>query len=223
MISNYLGQQWVQAHGVTLSQNQYDFAQEKIKRLGLEDRVSIELRDYETLTGSYDKISSIGMFEHIGLDNMGRYFEKMNSLLRDRGMLLNHGIARTAKASSKAKRKIRPERKLILKFIFPGSELDSIGRTVDLLQIAGFEVHDVEGWRAHYAMTCKAWHDALVLNRDAAIAQVGSEKYRMWLLYLAGVSIGFTQGSIHLYQVVASKHAAKGLSELPLTREGLYA
>jgi cyclopropane-fatty-acyl-phospholipid synthase len=71
-------------------------------------------------------------------------------------------------------------------------------------------------------MTCKAWHDALVLNRDAAIRQVGPEKYRMWLLYLAGVSIGFTQGSIHLYQVVASKHVAKGLSELPLTRKDLY-
>lgn len=212
----------VQAHGVTLSQKQHDYTLGKIKGLGLEDRVTVELRDYETLTGSYDKISSIGMFEHIGLDNMNKYFGKINSLLRDRGILLNHGIARTAKATSKAKRKIRPERKLILKFIFPGSELDSIGRTVDLLQIAGFEVHDVEGWREHYAMTCKAWHDALVLNRDEAIKQVGSEKYRMWLLYLAGVSIGFTQGSIHLFQVVASKHAAKGLSELPLTRADLY-
>jgi len=212
----------VQAYGVTLSQKQHDFAQEKIKRLGLQDRVKVELRDYETLTGSYDKISSIGMFEHIGLDNMGKYFGKINSLLRDRGILLNHGIARTAKASDKAKRKIRPERKLILKYIFPGSELDNVGRTVDLLQVAGFEVHDVEGWREHYAMTCKAWHDALVIHRDEAIHQVGSEKYRMWLLYLAGVSIGFTQGSIHLYQVVASKHAAKGLSELPLTREDLY-
>jgi cyclopropane-fatty-acyl-phospholipid synthase len=212
----------VQAYGVTLSQKQYGFAREKIKRLGLEDCVRIELRDYETLTGCYDKISSIGMFEHIGLDNMAKYFGKIHSLLRDRGILLNHGIARTAKASRRAKRKIRPERKLILKYIFPGSELDNVGRTVDLLQIAGFEVHDVEGWRAHYAMTCRAWHDALVLNRDEAIRQVGPEKYRMWLLYLAGVSIGFTQGSIHLYQVVASKHAAKGLSELPLTRKDLY-
>ena len=212
----------VEAYGVTLSQKQHDYAQEKIRRLGLEDRVRVELRDYESVTGTYDKISSIGMFEHIGLENMPKYFGKIHSLLRDRGILLNHGIARTAKASQRATRKIRPERKLILKFIFPGSELDSIGRTVDLLQVAGFETHDVEGWRAHYAMTCKAWHDALVRNRDEAIRQVGEEKYRMWLLYLAGVSIGFTQGSIHLFQVVASKHAAKGLSELPLTRRDLY-
>lgn len=212
----------VEAYGVTLSQKQYDYAQEKIKRLGLQDRVRVELRDYETLTGTYDKISSIGMFEHIGLDNMPKYFARINSLLRDRGILLNHGIARTAKANRQAKRKIRPERKLILKFIFPGSELDSIGRTVDLMQVAGFEVHDVEGWRAHYAMTCRAWHDALIRNRDEAIRLIGEEKYRMWLLYLAGVSIGFGQGSIHLFQVVASKHAAKGLSELPLTRRDLY-
>ena len=212
----------VQAYGVTLSQKQHDFAQQKIKKLGLEDHVNVELRDYETLTGSFDKISSIGMFEHIGLDNMSKYFGKINALLRDRGILLNHGIARTAKASHRAKRKIRPERKLILKYIFPGSELDNVGHTVDLLQVAGFEVHDVEGWREHYAKTCKAWHDALVIHRDEAICLVGQEKYRMWLLYLAGVSIGFTQGSIHLYQVVASKHAAKGLSELPLTRKDLY-
>jgi cyclopropane-fatty-acyl-phospholipid synthase len=124
----------VQAYGVTLSQKQHDFTREKIKRLGLEDRVSVELRDYETLTGSYDKISSIGMFEHIGLENMSKYFGKIHSLLRDRGILLNHGIARTAKASRSAKRRIRPERKLILKFIFPGSELDSVGHTMDLLQ-----------------------------------------------------------------------------------------
>ncbi len=212
----------VEAHGVTLSQKQHDFAQEKIRRLGLQNRVTIELRDYQTLTGSYDKISSIGMFEHIGLENMSKYFDKINDLLRDRGILLNHGIARRAKTSSKAWRKVRPEQKLLKKYIFPGSGLDSIGHTVDLLQVAGFEIHDVEGWREHYAKTCKIWHDALVERREQAIEHVGPEKYRLWLLYLAGVAIAFSQGSTHVYQVVASKHAARGFSELPLTRKDLY-
>ncbi|MDQ6996466.1 MAG: class I SAM-dependent methyltransferase [Mariprofundus sp.] len=143
-------------------------------------------------------------------------------LLRDRGILLNHGIARRAKASNKAWRRIRPEQKLLKKYIFPGSGLDSIGHTVDLLQVAGFEIHDIEGWREHYAKTCKLWHDALVSNRDQAIEHVGPEKYRLWLLYLAGVAIAFAQGSTHVYQVVASKHAARGFFELPLTRKDLY-
>jgi len=212
----------VKAHGVTLSQTQYIFAVDKVKRLGLEDRVKIELLDYAKLDGTYDKISSVGMFEHIGIQNMPHYFGKINALLRDRGILMNHGIASRAKPNAKAIKRIRPERKLLLKYIFPGSELDSVGNTVNQLQISGFEVHDVEGLREHYGLTCKAWHDGLVANRDEAIRIVGEEKYRMWLLYLAGVAIGFTDGSMHIFQVVASKHASKGPAELPLTRDDLY-
>jgi len=212
----------VKAHGVTLSQTQHDFAVAKVKRLGLEDRVKIELRDYSTLDGTYDKISSVGMFEHIGIQNMPAYFGKINALLRDRGIVMNHGIASRAKANAKAVKRIRPERKLLLKYIFPGSELDSIGNTVNQMQISGFEVHDVEGLREHYGLTCKAWHDGLVANRDEAIRIVGEEKYRMWLLYLAGVAIGFTDGTMHIFQVVASKRASKGPAGLPLTRDDLY-
>lgn len=212
----------VKAHGVTLSQTQHDFAVAKVKRLGLEDRVTIELRDYATLSGTYDKISSVGMFEHIGIQNMPHYFGKIHSLLRDRGILMNHGIASRAKRDARAVKRIKPERKLLLKYIFPGSELDSIGNTLNLLQISNFEVHDVEGLREHYGLTCKAWHDALVANREEAIRIVGEEKYRMWLLYLAGVAVGFTDGTMHIFQVVASKRACKGPSELPLTRDDLY-
>jgi len=212
----------VNAHGVTLSQTQHDFTLAKVKRLGLEDKVKIELRDYATLTGTYDKISSVGMFEHIGIQNMPHYFGKIHSLLRDRGILMNHGIASRAKPHAKAVKRIRPERKLLLKYIFPGSELDSIGNTLNQLQISGFEVHDVEGLREHYGLTCKAWHDGLVANRDEAIRIVGEEKYRMWLLYLAGVAVGFTDGTMHIFQAVASKRASKGPAELPLTRDDLY-
>ncbi len=212
----------VTAHGVTLSQKQHDFAVQKIQRLGLADRVHVELRDYATLDGTYDKIASIGMFEHIGIANMPKYFQKINSLLRDRGILLNHGLSRHAKPSRRAVRKIRPERRLLLKYIFPGSELDNVGHTIDLLEICGFEVHDVEAWREHYALTARHWYRGLMARQEEAARFVGLDKLRMWALYLAGVSIGFADGSMHICQVVATKHDAKGPSGLPLTRADLY-
>lgn len=212
----------VRAHGITLSQKQLEYTQEKIKRLGLTDRVTVELRDYATVEGTYDKIASIGMFEHIVIVNMPKYFAKINSLLRDRGILLNHGISRRAKATRRAVKKISPERRLILKYIFPGSELDNVGHTAEVLEICGFEVHDVEAWREHYALTAAHWYRRLMARKEEALGFVGVEKLRMWALYLAGVSIGFADGSIGICQVVASKHAARGSSGLPLTREDLY-
>lgn len=212
----------VKAHGVTLSQKQFDYTAAKVKRLGIEDRVTVELRDYSTLEGTYDKIASIGMFEHIGLANMPKYFQKINSLLRDRGILLNHGISRHAKPTRRAARKIRPERRLLLKYIFPGSEIDNVGHTIDLLEINGFEVHDVEALREHYALTTRHWYKRLMARKEEAINFVGIEKFRIWALYLAGVSIGFTDGSIHICQIVATKHSAKGASGLPFTRADLY-
>lgn len=212
----------VKAHGVTLSQEQFDFTTEKIKRLGLADRVTVELRDYITLEGTYDKVASVAMFEAIGIANMPRYFQKINSLLRDRGILLNHGISRRAKASRRKARRIRPERRLLLKYIFPGSELDNIGHTVDTMELAGFEVHDIEAWREHYGMTCQHWYRRLMANREKAIGFVGVDKFRMWALYLAGVSTGFRDGSMHICQVVATKRSSKGASGMPLTRADLY-
>ena len=212
----------VKAHGVTLSQKQFDYTTAKVKRLGLEDRVTVELRDYSTLEDTYDKIASIGMFEHIGIANMPKYFKKINSLLRDRGILLNHGISRHAKPTKRAVRKIRPERRLLLKYIFPGSELDNVGHTIDVLEMNRFEVHDVEAWREHYALTTRHWYKKLMARKEEAINFVGIEKFRMWALYLAGVSIGFTDGSMHICQIVATKHSAKGASGLPFTRADLY-
>lgn len=212
----------VKAHGVTLSEKQFDYATAKVRKLGLEDQVTVELRDYSTLEGIYDKIASIGMFEHIGIANMPKYFQKINSLLRDRGVLLNHGISRHAKPTKRAVRKIRPERRLLLKYIFPGSELDNVGHTLDLLETNGFEVHDVEAWREHYALTTRHWYRRLMARKEEAINLVGREKFRMWAIYLAAVSIGFSNGSMHICQVVATKNSTKGASGLPLTRADLY-
>ncbi len=212
----------VQAHGVTLSQTQFDFAQAKLRRLGLEDQVTIELKPYEELDGEFDKISSIGMYEHVGIANYPKYFGKMRKLLVDRGMFLNHGITRRAKATDARFNKIRPEKRLILKYIFPGSELDHIGHSLQVMEAQKFEIHDVECWREHYALTCRLWHQRLYDKREAAIAHVGAEKYRMWIAYLAGVSLAFDDGTLRIYQTVATKHVGKGPSGLPPTRAHLY-
>lgn len=212
----------VKAHGITLSQEQHDYAQQKIDELGLGDQVSVEICDYADHTGNYDKISSVGMSEHIGSANYPRYFNKINSLLRDRGLMLNHAIARRAKATKRQAKKIRPERKFLLKYIFPGSELIPVGTTTDTLENTGFEVHDVESLREHYALTLKYWSKNLTANKEEAIRLVGPERYRLWAAYMTGGSVGFTAGSIKLYQVLASKRASKGLSGLPPTRADLY-
>ncbi len=216
----------VQAHGVTLSQTQFEFATERVRELGLEGQVKIELRDYATLDpktdGPYDKITSIGMYEHVGIAKLPAYFKKIAELMPDRGMLLNHGITRKAKSSKRSENRKRGGKSLLLKHIFPGSELDDIGNTIGVMESAGFEIHDVEGWREHYALTTKNWCENLSANEEEAIRQVGRERYRMWVLYLAAVSLGFEDGPMRLYQVVASKHKAKGSAGQPPTREHLY-
>ena len=212
----------VQAYGVTLSQEQYEAAVEKIKSHGMEKQVKIELLDYRTLEGEFDKISSIGMYEHVGIDNYPEYFSKIRSLLRDRGIFLNHGITRRAKKSKRHFTRITPGRRFILKYIFPGSELDHIGHTLEVMEANGFEIHDVEGWREHYALTTRHWCRRLESNRDTAIKIVGENKFRMWIAYLAGVSFAFQDGSLRIYQTVATKHGRKGGSTMPPTRKHLY-
>jgi cyclopropane-fatty-acyl-phospholipid synthase len=212
----------VKAHGVTLSREQAEFAQRRVAELGLADRVTIELRDYADLEGTFDKVSSIGMAEHVGIANLPRYFAKIRSLLRDRGLLLNHAITRRAKKGRHAFARIRPEQRLIKRYIFPGSELDHIGHTLESMESTGFEVQDVEGLREHYARTTRLWCQRLSAREQQAIDLVGPERYRLWVAYLAGVSFAFADGSLRIFQTVATKHRAKGPSGLPPTRADLY-
>jgi len=211
----------VQAHGVTLSQTQFDLAQEKVKRLGLEDRVTLELRDYRTLDGKFDKIASIGMFEHVGIDNHPAYFKSVKKLLAPDGLYLHHAITRPAKRDDKAFSKKRPEYVAMTRYIFPGGELDHIGMSTTNLERFGFEVHDVEGWREHYARTCRLWHDRLLANYDKAVQEVGEPKTRLWLIYLAGCSLGFARNTMRIFQTVASVRK-RGPAPLPPTRADLY-
>lgn len=209
------------AHGITLSEEQLAFSQEKVKRLGLAGQVTLELKDYTSVKGTYDKIASIGMYEHIGLANIPRYMGKVQSLLSRDGLFLNHAIARRAPRPSWRGRRMRPEQRAIAKYIFPGGELDDVGHSIVAMERAGFEVHDVEAWRLHYARTCRLWCERLTAERERAIAHVGEEKYRIWVAYLAGVSLAFSRGTLRIFQTLASR-TAKRPPRLPSTRADLY-
>jgi cyclopropane-fatty-acyl-phospholipid synthase len=117
---------------------------------------------------------------------------------------------------------LRPEYRLIQKYIFPGGELDHIGHTLAVMEGCRFEIHDVEGWREHYARTLRLWCQRLSLRKEEAVRLVGEEKYRAWVAYLAGFSFAFEDGFLRIFQTVATKHARKGVSGMPWTREHLY-
>ena len=212
----------VTAEGVTLSQRQHDYTVEKIGKLGLQDRVTVSLRDYLTLEGTYDKISSIGMYEHIGIANYPAYFKKVLSLLDDHGIFLNHGITRRGKLKAKTAGRVSASRSVLLKYIFPGSELDDIGHTIQIMEGCGLEIYDVENLRPHYGKTCRLWYERLIAQSETAIQQVGYERYRMWLVYLAAVARTFDLGAMRIYQTVATKRAMIAGNVLPQTRSDLY-
>ena len=211
----------VTAYAVTLSEQQVAYGQDKIKRLGLGERVKIELKDYSTVEGQFDKVAAIGIQEHIGIDNYPKYYATIQRVLKKDGLFLHHAITRPAKRDDRTFRRKRAEFALLTKYIFPGGELDYIGNTVTMLERNGFEVHDVEAWREHYQRTCKLWHDRLLANYDAAVREVGAVKTRLWLAYLAACSVAFERNGVCLYQTLASKRK-RGPSGLPPTRADLY-
>ena len=211
----------VHVTGVTLSERQLEYARAEAKRLTLDHLVRFELLDYAKVEGQFDKISSIGMHEHIGIANYPTYYSTISRVLKPGGIYLHHAITRPAKKDAKTFRRKNKEAALVTKYIFPGGELDHIGNTVTMLEQHGFEVHDVESWREHYQRTCRLWHDRLLANYDAAVAEVGEVKTRMWLVYLGGCSIAFERNTLRLYQTVTTK-AARGPAGLPPTRADLY-
>lgn len=210
----------VQGYGITLSEAQIAFAKDWAKQRGLQDKVKFEIRDYADLDGTYDKISSIGMYEAIGVSNNELYFKTIRRVLAKDGLFLNHAISRRAK-KKKTRFSSRAEQRALQKYIFPGGELDDIGHTIMGMEQIGFEIHDVEGWREHYQLTTKIWCERLTARREEAIELVGEETYRIWVAYLAGCSLAFGRGAARLFQTVAS-HNAKGHSPLPPTRADLY-
>jgi cyclopropane-fatty-acyl-phospholipid synthase len=208
----------VKAHGITLSQRQFDYATERVKRLGLQDMVTLELRDYRDLEGEavYDKVSSIGMFEHVGLANLPVYNATVMRLLRPGGLFLNHGITHDVEGW-------RPtlDAEFINRYVFPGGELDTISNILRGMEQASFEIHDVENLRIHYAMTLREWVKRLEANHEAALNYVSEDAYRVWRFYMAACAMEFEAEGTGIYQVLASKRGTMKLP-VPLTRRDLY-
>lgn len=208
----------VRGHGVTLSVRQLDLARERISAAGLDGRVTVELRDYRDLEGvdRFDKIASVGMFEHVGLRNLPGYFATAHRLLKPSGLFLNHGITHDAQAWDKS---LGTE--FINRYVFPDGQLDTISRMQGLMEGAQFEIVDVEALRAHYAMTLERWVERLERHHGDALRYVNEATYRVWRLYMSACALDFQAGEIGIYQVLASKRASQ-LAALPLTRRHLY-
>jgi cyclopropane-fatty-acyl-phospholipid synthase len=189
----------VDAVGVTLSRRQAEYALQAVRRAGLSDRVNIRVQDYRDVRdGPFDAISSIGMFEHVGLSRLGQYFEGLHELLRPGGRLLNHGISRVPGG--------RPgfrHRGFIDRYVFPDGELHEVGSVVSRVQQSGFEVRHVENLREHYALTLRAWVANLEAGWDEAVALVGASRARVWRLYMAASALNFEAGRTQIHQVLA--------------------
>lgn len=211
----------VEAHGVTLAEEQFALAQDKVRHLGLDGKVILHLKDFARMEGPFDKIASIGMFEHVGIKNHPAYFRTVHGLLRPRGLYLHHTIARRAKKTDKAFSRMSAEYRALVRYIFPGGELDHLGMSIANLERTGFEIHDVEGWRENYQRTTYLWWKRLNERRAEAETLVGPEKTRMWLLYLGGCSMAFARGGAFVNQTLVSRRD-RGPSGLPFTRADLY-
>jgi len=211
----------VQALGITLSKNQYEHVRGQIQALGLTGRVRVELMDYADLpdTEAFDKIASVGMFEHVGPRNYGRYFGKIRKILVPGGFVLNHGITHNGLAQRSLGSGIG---EFVEEYVFPGGALAHVSRVIEGLAAQGLEVVDGEGLREHYAKTLWHWVERLEANADAARAEVGEERFRVWRIYMAGSAHAFDRGWLSLWQVLAGKPYADGRLPHPLTREYMY-
>ncbi len=206
----------VNAVGITISRPQAELAEKRVAETGLADRVEIRLQDYRDVRdGPFDAISSIGMFEHVGLSQLERYFGALRSLLRPAGRLLNHAISRPD-----PRRSAFDPGSFIARYVFPDGELHEVGRIVTAMQQLGYEVRDVESLREHYALTLRRWVANLERKWQDAVALAGAARARIWRLYMAGSALGFEAGRINVHQVLGVNPTPSGNSGMPLTRAG---
>lgn len=227
----------VDATGITLSRNQHAHVQRLIDERGLGDRVRVELRDYRDLDVAepFDKISSVGMFEHVGRAHMPAYFTRIRELLRPGGLVMNHGITAGGLDNAQLGAGMGD---FIEKYIFPGGELLHVSHVLRETALAGLEMVDTENLRPHYARTLWAWSDALEARleeaREVLIASAGPERaepiLRAYRLYLAGSAMSFERGWISLHQMIATRPDGQvergplrgAQSDYPFTRDFLY-
>lgn len=200
------------ATGVTLSQEQYDYTQEQIKARHLESKVSVLLEDYREVDDKYDYVTSVGMFEHVGKENLGLYFNKVKDLLKPNGRALIHGITGQHEGAG-----VDP---FLNKYIFHGGYIPNVAENLRHVMDSGLQLTDLETLRRHYQRTLEIWYS----NYNGVIDQV-REKYgvpfsRMWSLYLQACAGAFESGNIDVMQYLLT-NAPSGTG-LPMTRQYVY-
>ncbi len=200
----------IQGVGITLSKEQLEFGRQQLKKEGVQDRVHLEYLDYRDLSSlneTFDKVVSVGMFEHVGKGNMRRFLESVRSVLRPEGLLLLHTIGKTVE---------EPTNSWIRKYIFPGCHLPDLGSILRNSTSLGLNFIDCENMRIHYSKTLDNWGERFEKNETRIRTMFDDRFIRMWRFYLAGCSTVFRLGSMHLFQLLFS---AGVRNDLPLTRE----
>jgi len=200
----------VQAVGVTVSEPQARLARDRIDAAGLSGQVTVRVADYREIDdGPYDKIASVGMYEHVGRAELPNYARTVRALLRPGGLFLNHGIARL--------RSEQPDGDtFISRYIFPDGELHPITQLLSALQACGFEARDLESLREHYPLTLRRWLANLEDHRQTVLEQVGAARERAWRLYIQASAQAFQEGEITVFQVLAARDGAP--HRLPLAQ-----
>lgn len=206
----------VEAVGVTLSVPQAEVARERVRQAGVNERCRIEVSDYRDIDHEpqYDKIVSVGMFEHVGEALLPEYFRQAWNLLRPGGVFLNHGISHSATYQRRGP-------SFVDRYVFPDGDLLPISTSLKAAELSGFELRDIESLREHYALTLHHWVQRLQSHADEARQITSDTTYRIWRLYMAGAAHGFRSGRLNLYQTLLAK-PVDGRSGLPLTRNDWY-
>lgn len=211
----------VDATGVTLSEEQHDYASRLIRDRGLEGRCRMSVTDYRDLPEAepFDRIASLGMFEHVGVRQLPDYFGKLFRMLKPGGLVMNHGITHTAPGGTELGSDIG---EFIERYVFPGGELTHAAKVLEAASGEGLEILDCENLRPHYGRTLWHWVDRLEARRDTAIRMVGEKKFRIWEIYMAGSAHAFEMGWLSLFQILAARPDAEGRNQYPYQRDYMY-
>lgn len=211
----------VRAVGITLSDDQHEYVSRLIDAQGLAARVEVRRMDYRDVSelGAYDKIASVGMFEHVGHANLAAYFDKVAALLKPGGLVLNHGIT-TAQPDAIGLGSGIAE--FIEDYVFPGGELVHASDVLRVASVSGLECLDAENLRPHYARTLWHWVTRLEAHADEARQLIGEQRYRIWRIYMGGAAYAFEHGWMELWQVLAGKGVAGCQPNYPFKRDFIY-
>jgi cyclopropane-fatty-acyl-phospholipid synthase len=202
----------LKATGITLSQEQYDYTNQQIKERGLEGKVNVLLSDYREVKDTFDYVTSVGMFEHVGKENLGLYFKDISKFLVPEGRALIHGITGQHEGAG-----VDP---FLNKYIFPGGYIPNVAENLTHIMDAGMQISDLEPLRRHYQKTLEMWYQNYMKVYDQAVKMYGEPFARMWSLYLQGSAASFESGNIDVMQYLLTNSPSG--TGLPMTRQYVY-